>query len=157
MRLFRRGGEPSQPDHGQPEPIDHALPDTEWLAASRVVFERTVGQHYGSPESMAEPGRTHYGLQNFGVAMFFYAKAVDMLQTAYAFGQMRDRQPSLADKWIVDGYAAAVGASLAMHPQAPVGESAEYTVNMLGSIAEEVERVGMPAEIYRTAAAAYAA
>jgi hypothetical protein len=100
---------------------------------------------------MGAPGRDHYNHHNFGVAMLFFGKAIDMLQTAYCHGQMEERQPSPADAWIVDGYTSAIGASLSMHPQAAVGESARYTLNMLQIIADECDRVGTPSKLYRGA------
>lgn len=133
-------------------PLNHSLPDDEWLAESRRVFEATLGERYGSPESMAGPGEEHYGHQNFGVAMFFYGKSIDMLQTAYGFFGMGDRQPSPADAWIVDGYVRSIGASLAMHPQAPVGDSAATTLGLLRDIAGECQRVGVSHQLYSDAA-----
>jgi hypothetical protein len=132
--------------------IGHSLPDDEWLAESRRIFDATIDQHYGSPESMAEPAKKHYGHQNFGVAMFFYGKSIDMLQTAYGFSGMADRQPSPADAWIVDGYVSSIGAGLAMHPNAPVAESATTTIGLLQDIAAECERVGAPHQLYSNAA-----
>lgn len=132
--------------------VDHSLADDKWFAESHGAFEATIDQHYGSPESMAEPAKVHYGYQNFGVAMFFYGKSIDMLQTAYGFSGMADRQPSPADAWIVDGYVSALGAGLSMHPDAPVGESAKTTIGLLQSIAAECERVGAPPQLYSDAA-----
>lgn len=132
--------------------VDHSLADDKWLAESSRIFEATIDQHYGSPESMAEPAKVHYGYQNFGVAMFFYGKSIDMLQTAYGFSGMADRQPSPADAWIVDGYVSAIGAGLSMHPDAPIGESAKTTIGLLQNIASECERVGAPPQLYSDAA-----
>jgi hypothetical protein len=131
--------------------VDQSLPDRDWLAESSRLYEATVANHYGTPETMAAPGRDHYGHNNFGVAMFFFAKAVDMLQTAYCFGQMQNRQPSPGDVWIIDGYCNSLGAALSLHPDAPVGESARYTLGMIRSIGAECQRVGVPDALYAAA------
>lgn len=134
------------------EPVDHGLPDAAWFHASTATYDRTIGQHYGSPETMAAPGKAHYEHQDFGVALLFYGKAVDMLQTAYGYAEMQNRQPSAPDAWIVNGYVSAVGAALAMHPDAPVGESAKTTAGLLDSIASACGRVGLPGTLYGEAA-----
>lgn len=136
---------------GSVRSVDATLPDAEWFSASTRLFESTVGQHYGSPDTMAAPGKEHYNNQNFGVAMLFFGKAIDMLQTAYCYSEMQQRQPSPADAWIINGYVSAIGASLSMHAQAAVGESARYTANMLKSIADACDRVGAPSTLYRDA------
>lgn len=150
MGLFSRSRS-NHPAASSLTPIDHGVPDDEWLTASNRAYIAEIDQHYGTPETMATPGKDHYGHQNFGVALFFYAKSIDMLQTAYCFNQMRDRQPSPADTWIVDGFVNSLGASLAMHADAPVGEVTMETMNMLRSIAEECQRTGVSDQLYASA------
>jgi hypothetical protein len=134
--------------------IDGTLPDGQWLAESESLYRDCLDDHYGSPETMAEGGRLHYGNQNFGVAMFFYAKSIDMLQTAYGFSGMRDRQPSAADAWIVKGFVDSLGVSVSMHPTAVPLECANQTAGLLRSIAGDCEAAGVPADIYLDGAAA---
>ena len=73
------------------------MPDGEWTSRSKAAYETTVDGYYGTPESMAEGGKENYGIANFGVALYFYQKSIDMLHTNYLFMEMRERQPSAAD------------------------------------------------------------
>lgn len=152
MGLFKkRVVAAAEPDRASFEPIDVSLPDGQWLTASEQAFKDRVEPYYGTPETMAEGGREHYGRADFGVALFFYRKAVDMLHTAYGYSNMESRQPSPADAWIVDGFCNSLGASVQAHPQAPVAEVAGEMVGRLGAIAADCDRVGIPAKLYRDA------
>jgi hypothetical protein len=130
-------------------PVDPQLPDDEWWLASNAAFEGRRGAYYGSPETMTQGGQVSYGVQDFGVATLFFAKAIDMLHTAYGFSGMSARQPSPADAAIVDGFTSALGASLAMHPNAPVDECIREVDHRLRSIVAECDRVGTPSALYR--------
>ena len=148
MGLFRKqdaGLSSSLP----PAVVDPALPDQAWLAASEQLFKERVGEFFGSPETMATGGREHYGNQDFGTAMFFFAKSIDMLHSAYGFGQMQDRRPSVADLAMVDGFASSLGTALQMHPDAAVDECVREVTHRLRSIATECDRAGLPSTMYR--------
>src|ERR1019366_2041882 len=125
-----------------------SLPDAEWCTKSEAAYETTVSGYYGSPETMAEGGKVNYGLTNFGVALFFYQKSIDMLHTQYLFMEMRCRQPSPADVWIVEGYVNSLGASLSMHPTAPVAESVREVTHRLRTISSACQRFGIPDGLY---------
>jgi hypothetical protein len=146
MGLFSR--EPKKP-----ETVDTSLPDGAWFAESERLFKSRIGGFYGSPDTMAEGGREYYGFGDFGTAMLFYAKSIDMLHTAYGFSRMQDRQPSPADASIVDGFVSALGASLSTHPKAPVGSALLEVEARLHDIAGECERLGLPSGLYRNAQA----
>lgn len=133
------------------DPIDDSLPDDEWLARSKTRFEQIVKNYYGSCETIGQGGQERYGYGDFGTALFFYQKSIDVLHTNYLFGQMRSRQPSPADAWIVDGYTSSLGASLAMHPAAPIDESVREVTHRLRTIATACEQVGLPSQLYREA------
>ena len=133
--------------------MDPSLADGEWLAASERLFKDRIDRFYGSPDSMANGGREHYGFGDFGTAMFFYAKSIDMLHTAYGFNHMQNRQPSPADASIIDGFVSALGASLSMHPNAPVSSMLLEMDTRLHEVAGECERLGLPADLYRNAQA----
>ena len=105
---------------GAVQQVDDSLPDGEWLAGSEALFNQTVKQHYGSPETMAQGATQNYDVANYGTAMFFFRKSIDMLHSAYGFSQMQSRSPSPADEWIIDGFIDSLGKSLAAHPAAPV-------------------------------------
>jgi len=133
------------------DPIDGSLPDDEWLARSKARFEQMVKNYYGSCETIGQGGKECYGYSDFGTALFFYQKSIDVLHSMYLFGQMRNRQPSPADAWIVNGYTSSLGASLAMHPAAPVNESVREVTHRLRTIASACEQVGLPSQLYREA------
>lgn len=146
MGIFgrRTSGRSSTPDG-----VEASLPDGEWFGASRRLYEQRVKHFYGSPETMASGGAEFYGNGDFGTAMFFYAKSIDMLHTAYGFAQMAQRQPSPADVTIVDGFCNSLGVSLQMHPAAPVDECVREVTHRLRSISSECDRVGLPSNLYR--------
>jgi len=131
--------------------IDHSLPDDEWLARSEERFRWMVENYYGSCDTIGRGGQERYGYGDFGTALFFYQKSIDVLHTNYLFGQMRNRQPSPDDAWIVDGYTRSLGASLAMHPAAPIDSSVREVTHRLRTIATACERVGLPSQLYREA------
>lgn len=133
------------------DPIDNSLPDDEWLARSQARFEQMIKNYYGSCETIGQGGQECYGYGDFGTALFFYQKSIDVLHTNYLVLQMRNRQPSPADAWIVDGYTSSLGASLAMHRAAPVDGSVREVTHRLRTIATACEQVGLPSQLYREA------
>ncbi len=135
------------------ENVDNRLDDAEWFRASEGVYRESIDRHYGSPDTMAAPGEEHYGRQNFGVALLFFAKSVNMLHTAYGSLGMQTRRSSAADRGIVDGFVKSLGASRAMHPSAPVGDIGRQGVLLLGAIAGDCDAARLPSDLYRRAAA----
>ena len=133
------------------DPIDNSLSDDEWLTRSKARFEQMIKNYYGSCETIGQGGQESYGCSDFGTALFFYQKSIDVLHSNYLFGQMRNRQPSPADAWIVNGYTSSLGASLVMHPAAPVDESVREVTHRLRTIATASEQVGLPSQLYREA------
>lgn len=103
------------------------------------------------PEEIAKVAENLYGHQRFSEAIVQSERAIDLLHTLYLFEKMRQRQPSPADSWIVDGYTSALGATLAMDKSADVTESVRTTTHRLRTIMSATERVGIPANIYRDA------
>lgn len=103
------------------------------------------------PEKIAEVAKDLYGHQRFAEAMVQSERAIDLLHTLYLFENMRQRQPSPADAWIIDGYTSALGATLAMDGSADVAESVRTTTHRLRTILSAAERVGLPVNIYREA------
>lgn len=133
------------------EPIDNRLSDDEWLARSNTRFEHMVKNYYGSCETIGQGGKLCYGYGDYGTALFFYQKSIDVLHTNYTFLQMKRRQPSPDDAWIVKGYPDSLGASLAIHPAAPVDDSVREVTHRLRTIATVCEEAGLPSQLYREA------
>jgi hypothetical protein len=132
------------------EVVDQSLPDDQWFTVSEQVYERTWRDHLGSPETFAEAGSHHYGHQNFGVAVLFFRKAIDLMHTLYTGGMSR-RQPSPRDAAITSQFVSSLGATLAMHPAAPVDQSVREVTHRLRTISSACERAGLPAELYLNA------
>lgn len=109
-----------------------------------------------APEIHAERGKERYGNQDFPAAVGHFEKAIDMLHTLYLFEEMRNRQPSSADAWIVDGYTSSLGAALAMDASADVGESVRTVTHRLRTISTAAHRVGASSTLYRDALAGIA-
>jgi hypothetical protein len=129
--------------------VDPDLPDGAWWQASEEMYRERVEGFYGSPETIASGGEEHYLSGDFGTAVFFYAKAIDMLHTAYGFAEMARRQPSAADLTIVDGFCNSLGAAIDLHPAAPVDERVREVTHRLRSISSECDRVGLSSVLYR--------
>lgn len=105
------------------------------------------------PERVAKEAKLAYGTQQFAEAMRTYERAIDLLHTLYLFDNMRQRQPSPADAWIVDGYVNALGAALAMDAATPVEASVRTVTHRLRTIATACDHVGAPSQLYRNALA----
>lgn len=133
----------------QPELVEASLPDDTWFRTSEQVYERTWRDHAGSPETFAEAGKLHYGYQNFGVALLFFRKAIDLMHTLY--GDMSRRQPSPKDLSITSGFVSSLGAALALHPEAPVDESVREVTHRLRTISSACRRTGISADLYLNA------
>lgn len=133
-----------------PELVEPSLPDGEWFAVSSEVYEQTWRDHVGSPETFAEAGSSHYDHQNFGVALLFFRKAIDLMHTLYTRGMSR-RQPSPQDFAITSRFTSSLGATLAMHPSAPVDESVREVTHRLRTISSACKRAGLPADLYLNA------
>lgn len=131
--------------------IDPRLPDAEWLNASRASYELCVGPFYGSPDTIAEGGKQCLGQKEFGIALFFFQKSIDLLHTNYGFGGMASRKPSQADEWILAGYVSALRNTLEHHPAAQIRESVRETTHRLRSISTECQNVGLPNDLYLNA------
>jgi hypothetical protein len=129
-------------------PVDHSLPDDQWISESRARYDATVNGFYGTPDTMASGGHDRYANQDFGTALFFFAKSIDMLQTQYGYSEMASRQPSVDDDAIINGFVSSLGASLSMHPTADVSEPAQEARNYLNSICGLVSAAGYSEALY---------
>jgi hypothetical protein len=160
VRFFRRSGEArsadipqSSPSSGVPwaPPVDGELPDGQWFDVCTRRYDDTWREYVGSPETFAEAGRLCYGNGEFGVALLFYQKAIDLLHSLYDWGRFERRQPSPADVAITDGYLNSLGATLSEHPAAPVDESVREVTHRLRTIATASAHAGINPQLYRNA------
>jgi hypothetical protein len=150
MSIFKRRQSASALQEATASPlslVEQALPDDEWFALSGEEYERTWRDYLGSPETFAEAGSTHYSHQNFGVALLFFRKAIDLMHTLYTGGMSR-RQPSPQDFAITSGFISSLGATLAIHPVASVDVSVREVTHRLRTISSACKRAGLPAELY---------
>jgi len=153
MPIFKRRQPISAPRVATTNALDSvepSMPDNEWFTRSEEVYEQTWRDHAGSPETFAEAGSIHYGHQNFGVALLFFRKAIDLMHTLYTDGMSR-RQPSPRDFSITSQFVSSLGATLAMHPAAPVDKSVREVTHRLRTISSACKRAGIPAELYLNA------
>ncbi|MDQ8044672.1 MAG: hypothetical protein AAGC46_06825 [Solirubrobacteraceae bacterium] len=136
----------------RPRPlVDDTLPGSAWISASSSAYSRTVSAYYGSPETMASGGEKTLRSGDVGVALFYFAKSIDMLHTAYGFSNMQDRTPGPQDAPIIDGYLDALLAVKQRKPDAPLAEPIRETTHRLRSISTTAEGVGIDAGRYRQA------
>jgi len=131
--------------------VDDSLPDGQWLQESENMFKATVEPYYGSTETMARGGDERRGLGDYGTALFFYAKSIDMLHTAYGFSGMQRRRPSPADTPVIDGYTESLAMVMGHHPDAPITNCVRDVTHRLRSISTECDRLGLPSNVYRSA------
>jgi hypothetical protein len=131
--------------------IDGGLPDDQWLSASYKVFRERIDRYYGTPETVAWGGDEQQPVGDFGVALYFYAKSIDILHTAYGFSQMQSRRPSSADVPILDRFCGALEMSLGAHPDAPVEETVREVTHRLRSISMTCDSSGINSQPYREA------
>jgi hypothetical protein len=142
------------PAEGDPnlDPNSPSLSDAEWLQRSQWRYSRSVDPYYGSVDKMASGARNRYDNKDFGTALFFFGKSIDMLHTCYS--HLKNRLPSSDDSWIVRGYVDTVVEVLALHPQAPVGESVREAAKYIWGIANICDNEGRSPELYRETLAA---
>lgn len=131
--------------------VPYGMTDAQWVAESRSKAHALASRFEGSPENHGEAAKVRYGHQGFGVAAVLYGKAIDLLHTQYVVMNMQHRQPGPADTWIVDGFTASVGASLAMHSDAGLDDEVREATHRLRTIASMCERVGASSFLYRNA------
>jgi hypothetical protein len=131
-------------------PLPDNLTDQEWWADAEQRYEEYWREFVGSPESFAEGGRWFYGSGEFGAAALMYQKSIDLLHTLYCCGG-RGRQPSSADLPMTDGYGNSLGATLSLHPDAPVKSSISEVTHRLTDIFFTCRRAGIRPGLYGTA------
>ena len=132
-------------------PVDPSLADADWLAESNRRYQANLERFLGSPESIAAAAQNRLEHNDFGVALFLFQKAVDLLHTHYGYLDMRQRTPSAADSPIVAGYVSALTATLEAHPNSSVNASVREATHRLRSISTECQRRGLPTDIYTSA------
>jgi hypothetical protein len=138
--IFGRRRDNSRVDQGalSASPLQHvdlSLPDGEWFSASERIYNETWRSHLGSPETFASAGRNHHSNQNFGVALLFFGKSIDLLHTLYVCSDTVTRRPSTADRGITSGFIASLRATIDSHPNAPIDESVREATHRRGRLA----------------------
>ena len=149
-------------DLSRPVPRRYPLPDGltggQWWADAEQRYEEYWREFAGPPESFSAGARWFYMSGEFGAAALLYQKAIDLLHTLYCCADLaivsqgaRGRQPSSADLVITDGYRNSLGASLSLHPDAPVGSSITEVAHRLTEIFFTCKRSGVSASLYGNA------
>lgn len=128
MGIFSRRRDAAHVDESQ-------LDDVEWLDRGRQRYERLISNHYGSPETIAHGGMLRAREGDLAAALFFFQKAVDLLQTHYCNMEMSERQPGPADEPILRNFIAALSEIRATRPGAPVRASVREVTHRLRTIA----------------------
>lgn len=121
----------------------------QWWNDATQRYDEYWREFLGEPETFETGARWFYGSGEFGAALLLYQKAIDLLHTRYCFDVMRRRRPSAADLPIVDGYLNALGASLSLHPDAPVADSIAEATHRLEDIRAACKAAGLSTDPYR--------
>jgi hypothetical protein len=98
---------------------------------------------FPSPEAVADLARQRIAAQDLANGALLFAVAIDQLHTRYIFMRMVDRQPSDADKPIIDGYEIAARHVRSVEPAALQAQIRRVTW-LLRSMATAAEREGHP-------------
>lgn len=133
--------------HARPQPVT----DAQWWSQSKQRYEGCWRQFVGGPDTFADGAQGFYLNAQFGMAALMYQKAIDVLHTIYCINGMAQRRPSAVDMSITDGFLAALGASLDLHPDAPMGDSVVEVSHRLEDIRSTCNRAGLSVDPYRTA------
>lgn len=119
-----------------------------WLAEGESRFSDDVKAHFGSPESIAAGGMLALERDDVASALFFFQKAVDLLQTLYVSSRMRSRRPSRRDSAVIDLYLRALREVRAIDPDADVGASVREVTHRLRTISTACQDVGVDPSRY---------
>ncbi len=103
------------------------------------------------PEEAAGAAKEAYLHGDFLEAFKCSVVAVDRLHDFYVFEQFRNRQPSPADAWIVNGLTSALGAARACDNRADVRENVRTATHRLRTIATAIEQAGGNSVLFRAA------
>jgi hypothetical protein len=132
-------------------PLPEGLTDRQWWADAGQRYEEYWREFLGEPETFQAGAVWFYQSGEFGAAARMYQHAIDLLHTRYCVDGMRRRQPSPADLAIIDGYLNSLGASLSMHPVAPVQDSIAEVAHRLEDIRATCKAAGIQTDLYRQA------
>ena len=101
------------------------------------------------PEKTGSLAKDAYGRADFAAAFGYYVKAIDQLHDFYVYEQFRNRQPSPADTWLVDGLTASLGAAREQNPNLDVREGVREATHRLRTISSACENSGANPILYR--------
>jgi hypothetical protein len=132
-------------------PLSAGLTDAQWWDDAQYRYEEYWREFLGDPETLGSGAAWFYLSSEFGAAALMYQRAIDLLHTIYCCSGMGSRQPSPADRAIVDGYLNSLGASLSMHPDAPVQDSVAEVAHRLEDIRATCKAAGIQESLYRQA------
>jgi hypothetical protein len=142
-------------DLTRPVPRQRLLPkgltDAQWWTDAGQRYEEYWREFLGEPETFQVGAAWFYQSGEFGAAARMYQHAIDLLHTRYCVEDMRRRHPSPADLAIIDGYLNSLGASLSMHPDAPVQDSIAEVAHRLEDMRQTSKAAGIQADLYRLA------
>jgi hypothetical protein len=154
MGLFKRKVQ------APPNVDDPALGDAAWLDAGDDRYRAGIGDHYGSPDTIAAGGDQRRQQGDVASALFFYEKAIDTLHSIYVCG-FEDtgpagwvRQPSQRDLDIVDRYLATLRQVRERRPGAPIEATVREVTHRLRTISTELDRHGLGSSAHRDRLAA---
>jgi hypothetical protein len=121
--------------------------DEAWLSAGYKRWDRDSEAHNGSPKMLAKAGAKALRKGDIAKATFFYADAIDRMNTWSAPSSSMGWVPSPADLAIIDQYIDLVEQIRATHPQAAItgrryNFDGTYTAQMIRGIAMRVNDPG---------------
>lgn len=101
------------------------------------------------PEKAAQEAEAAYGRQEWTKALTLYVKSVDKLHDFYVFEEFRNRQPSPADAWMVQGVSKSLGVIKEIEPSADVMSLVLEACHRLSGICVAVEGAGGNPVLYK--------
>jgi hypothetical protein len=103
------------------------------------------------PEKAGEAAESAYGHHEWIQALELFVKAVDRLHDFYVYEQFRNRQPSPADAWLVQGVTKSLGVMREVRPEADVTDLVREATHRLRTISTAVANAGGEPVLYRRA------
>jgi hypothetical protein len=103
------------------------------------------------PEKAAGEARDAMQSGDYEAAFARSVVAVDRLHDFYVFEEFRNRQPTPADAWIVNGVCAALSAARASNSQVDISAGVRTATHRLRTISSAIERAGGNSALYRGA------
>jgi hypothetical protein len=127
---------------------DTRMLDSDWLTAGAERYENLVVQTPASVEATTAAGVARQRMGDVAAALFFYQKAIDVMQAEYVINDMRRRGPSAADQPPIDRFLSTLALIREQRPAAPITTSVLEVTHRLRTISTKCKVEGHDPAVY---------